>query len=133
MERDQRPLVTRHRIKGRMLRPLALALLLAGCGGHSNVQLNSSGAPAGGASTGTSAHVQSGASTFGTLLAIGVMVGMSQASDRALEYADTRPAGNPFSAPSSSQPVPALDPARRVAEQDCTRPIVDWSANLKCK
>jgi hypothetical protein len=28
---------------------------------------------------------------------------------------------------------PALDPARRVVEQDCTKPIEDWSANLRCK
>src|SRR5205807_8490985 len=28
--------------------------------------------------------------------------------------------------------VPELTPARRVNEQDCTRPIEDISANLKC-
>jgi hypothetical protein len=134
MDRDQRPPVTRDRMKGRMTRPLALALvvLLAGCGGHSNVRVNSGGAPSG-ASAGTSVHVQSGTSTFGTVLAIGILMGMSYGSDRELEYASTRPSGNPFSAPSSSQPAPALDPARRVIEQDCTRPIQDWSANLKCK
>jgi hypothetical protein len=27
----------------------------------------------------------------------------------------------------------ALDPRRRVIEVDCTKPIEDWSANLKCK
>jgi hypothetical protein len=27
----------------------------------------------------------------------------------------------------------ALDPGRRVNEQDCTRPIEDPSANLKCR
>jgi hypothetical protein len=30
-------------------------------------------------------------------------------------------------------PVPELDPTRRVAEQDCTKPIEDWSANLRCR
>lgn len=27
----------------------------------------------------------------------------------------------------------ALDPRRRVNEVDCSKPIADWSANLKCK
>lgn len=41
---------------------------------------------------------------------------------------------NPFAAvaPSSSRP-PQLDVNRRVHEQDCTKPILDWSANLKCR
>jgi hypothetical protein len=26
-----------------------------------------------------------------------------------------------------------LDPRRRVNEVDCTKPIADWSANLRCK
>jgi hypothetical protein len=29
--------------------------------------------------------------------------------------------------------APAMDPGRRVSEQDCTRPIEDTSANLKCR
>ena len=28
---------------------------------------------------------------------------------------------------------PDMDPSRRVNEQDCTQPIVDGSANLRCK
>jgi uncharacterized protein YcfL len=36
---------------------------------------------------------------------------------------------------SEAQPLPApeLAPSRRVNEQDCTKPIQDWSANLKCR
>ena len=30
-------------------------------------------------------------------------------------------------------PVPELDPGRRVIEQDCSKPIEDSSANLKCR
>jgi len=30
-------------------------------------------------------------------------------------------------------PVPALDPSRSVNEQDCSKPIENWSANLRCK
>lgn len=29
--------------------------------------------------------------------------------------------------------LPELDPGRRVIEQDCSKPIEDWSANLKCR
>jgi hypothetical protein len=43
---------------------------------------------------------------------------------------------NPFAAidgSSSTRRPPELDAGRRVHEQDCTRPIADWSANLKCR
>lgn len=33
--------------------------------------------------------------------------------------------------PSSSEP--ALEPSRRVHEQDCTKPMEDPAANLKCR
>ena len=39
----------------------------------------------------------------------------------------------PNSYMASGRAVPELDVSRRVVEQDCTKPIVDWSANLKCK
>jgi hypothetical protein len=96
---------------------LSLALLLAGCGGRSNVQLNSSTLPSGGVSSGGAVQVQ-GQSALGALLAIGVLVGASYASDR----------GMPQSAPALE-----LDPSRRVLVQDCTKPIEDRSANLRCK
>lgn len=115
-----------------VLPALALGVLLVGCGGHSNIQLNAGGAPSG-MSTGTSVHVQSGTSTFGTLLAIGVMVGMSYGSDRALEDAGARGTARPPYATAPSGRVPELEPSRRVMEHDCTKPIEDWSANIKCK
>ncbi len=96
---------------------LALALLLAGCGGHANVQLTSNTVPSGGVSTGGAVQAQSN-STLGVLLAIGVLIGASYPNDR----------GSPASAP-----VPELDSSRRVLVQDCTKPIVDWSANLRCR
>ena len=34
---------------------------------------------------------------------------------------------------SARMPVAPLDPSRRVLEADCTKPIEDWSANLKCR
>lgn len=102
-----------------MMRALALslALVLAGCSGHSNVQVSSSTLPSGGVSSGGAVQAQSN-SALGVLLAIGVLMGASHASDRE-------------SPPSAA--VPELDPSRRVLVQDCTRPIVDWSANLRCK
>jgi len=118
MGRDKRPAFTRHRMR-RATVPLALslALLLAGCGGHANVQVRSSGSPSTSVSTGASVNVQ-GRSTFGAMLAIGLLAGASHGGDRGL--------------PSSAR-APELEDSRRVLEHDCTKPIVDWSANLKCK
>ena len=121
MGRDQRPPVTRHAIMRGLA--FALAALLAGCGGHANVQVNSSGAPASGVSTGASVNVQ-GRSTLGTLLAIVFLAGVSYEGDRGMP----RPAHVPGLAH-----VPELDTARIVNEQDCSKPIENWSANLKCK
>lgn len=112
MDRSQRPPRARHRLAA-----VVLALLASGCGGHSNVQFASSGPPPTGVASGGSVSVQ-GNSTFAVLFAIAVLSGVSSRSDLVLL---------PF------QRVPELDPARRVAEQDCTKPIEDWSANLKCR
>ena len=35
--------------------------------------------------------------------------------------------------PPMNEPSRELDKARRVNEQDCSQPITDWSANLKCR
>ncbi len=81
------------------------------------MQIVSSGTPSTGVSTGGSVSVQ-GTSTLGALIAIGVLAGASYGSDRAM--------------PPSAR-VPELDPTRRVVEQDCTKPIEEWSANLRCR
>jgi hypothetical protein len=31
------------------------------------------------------------------------------------------------------RPAPALDPKRKISEQDCTKPIADDGGNLRCK
>jgi hypothetical protein len=82
------------------------------------VQIGASGSPSTGVSTGGSVSVQ-GYSTFGALLALSLLASASWHADHA--------------APPFSRAVPPLDPSRLVAERDCTQPIEDWSANLKCR
>lgn len=108
---------------------VSLVVLLAGCSGNLNVQGSTGG---GTVSPGGNVNIQ-GRSAFGNLLAIGMLVGMSYGSERAMEQAGPPLAARPgyFSLPSTR--VPALDPTRRVVEQDCTKPIEDWSANLRCR
>ncbi len=98
------------------------ALLLAGCA-NSSVQV----------STGTPQPAVSaqGSSPLGTLVLLGLIAGLGYES-----YKDgVHYRANPFDAmlpPARYPPLP-LDPGRRVLEQDCTKPIEDWSANLKCR
>ena len=91
---------------------VVLGLLLAGCGGNANVQVNSSNV-----SAGSSVRVP-GRSTLGTLISAVFLAGVSYEDGREMP---------------GSVPVSAPDPLRRVVEHDCTRPIEDWSANLKCR
>ena len=122
MGRDHRPPVTRY---GMMRAGAALAIsvlvLLSGCGGHANVQATSGGGSAGAVPGGTSVNVQ-GRSNFGNLLGIGILAGVAYGS----EIGNGR-AGSP------AERVSEPDPARRVAVQDCSKAIEDWSANLKCR
>lgn len=110
MGRDQGSPYTRHG----MMRGFAaaLAVLLSGCGGNANVQATSSN----GSATGTVSIP--GPTSFGTLLSIVFLAGVSYESERG---------------PSRTIQAPEPDPTRRVAVQDCTRPIEDWSANLRCR
>ena len=113
----------------RLTLALAAALALGGCGGHSNVQFASSGAPATGVSTGGSVSVQ-GSSTAATLLAIGILAGASYAS-RYDSY-ESHYTPDFFSSDPPLRRVPPLDRRRTVNEQDCTRPI-ESTANLRCR
>lgn len=110
MGRHQGPPFTRHG----MMRAtaIALAMLLAGCGGNANVQATSGNVSAAGTVS------IPGRSSFGTLLSIVFLAGVSYEGERGM---------------SRTIQVPEPDPARRVAVQDCTKPIEDWSANLKCR
>ena len=113
---------------------LSMALLVAGCGGHNNVQLAASNAPAPGSPTAGSVSVSSyGRSIVGDLIVIGALLGLYHASEREAGEYGLRTRANPFDTIQPTVPAPELDSARRVHEQDCSRPIEDWSANLKCR
>lgn len=111
-----------------------LAAALAGCSAHGSVRIGSgplNGVP-GSLVTSTSAGLSvHSTSTVGTLFLIGVLA--------AATYGESARAGgyrpSPFHLLDTSAPraAPPLDAARRVNEQDCTRPIEDRSANLKCR
>lgn len=108
-----RPITARHGLI------IALALLAAGCA-NTNVQV-SGGSPQPAASA-------PGNSALGALLLLGFIVSSEAHND------GTRYRANPFDAIAPEwAPPPPLDPARRVLEVDCTKPIEDWSANLKCR
>ena len=80
-----------------------IAFCIAGCGGNTNVQTSS----------GASASVQ-GQATLSSLFLIGIL-------------------GAVLSGDAPVYPAPEMDPTRRVVEQDCRKPIEDWSANLMCR
>jgi len=108
---------------------LVAAVLLAGCA-HTGVAINSSGAAAAGttAVSGSVAASGSGAAAFALFAIAAVAIHSTESWNGNTNYN-----ANPFGGISSSQQAPELDDRRRVNEQDCSKPIKDWSANLKCK
>jgi len=98
-----------------------LCALFAGCSSQANVRAGFSGASAG---SQVSVQVQSG-SALGTLLAVGILA--------AAWYGEERERYGFGASPGASAPVPPLDESRRVNQQDCTRPIADGAANLRCR
>jgi len=92
---------------------LGVLVLLAGCA-HASMVATSSGTTV--TTTTASVSASSSSSTGWVLLGI-FLIGMEVANP-------TRPL---------EERPPPLDGARRVNEQDCTQPIVDASANLRCR
>ena len=113
---------------------LLLVILLAGCSANTNVRFGSGATtvPPGTAVTSSSvdANVQS-RSVAGVLISIGILAAAWHGSERYAYGVRDRP--DPFAPGSRAALESPLDESRRVNEQDCTRPIEDWSANLKCK
>jgi hypothetical protein len=85
---------------------VACLLLLALASGCNHVQLS-----------GGALYVQSGPA-LGAILAAAVLAA----------NVDARSGSSP-----GMGPVPEMLADRTIAEQDCTQPIEDWSANLKCR
>lgn len=113
----------------------ALVIALAGCssarvnvqaGTAGSVSTPATGTTVSGGSVGVHAHGGRGLATV--LIAIGLIAGM-------VEYSrEERPFPSPSALiPGNTQPVPEMAPERRIAEQDCTRPIDLSAGNLRCK
>jgi hypothetical protein len=119
---------------------IRLAALLLACAALSGCNASTAwayrgnflGVPPPGA-TGTASLSYSTTSTSSAagavVVAIGLMSLMAYGDSGSYYYVNA----NPFAAITPTWPPPPLDPERRVNEQDCTRPIEDWSANLRCK
>ena len=122
MGRRSRQIAARHGL-ARMKRGCALvaALAVGGCA-SSNVSFSTGSVPTASAP---------GNSPLGALLLLGFTAGIGYESYKDGVYYRA----NPFDAfdTGRSLPLPPLDPSRRVLEQDCTQPIADWSANLRCR
>ena len=99
---------------------LALALVCAGCA-NSSVQVG-----------GPRPTLNAGGSSFiGVLAVMGLAVASQESWSNGVHYR-----ANPFDVfqpGAQSFAAPPLDPERRVQEVDCTKPIADWSANLRCR
>jgi hypothetical protein len=101
---------------------ILIAVLLSGCT-HVSVQ-----GSAGGGTTTTGAGVSvsysgSGSAAMWALIGIGLI---------AAEYGGSRAARERGLEP-EAKPVQPMDAGRKVNEVDCSKPIQDWSANLKCR
>jgi len=100
---------------------LVLTFLVTGCS-HTSVQMSSAGTTT--TTAGASVSIGgSGGSAVWPLIGIGLI---------AAQFAGRRIEESALPAVESG-PAPALDDSRRVNVQDCSKPIGDWSANLKCR
>lgn len=97
---------------------------MGGCGSNSYVRYSSTSSTAGlpGGTTGT----VTGSTSSASAAAVGIfLLHWSLLNQRWDSEAGLYG--------SSSLPAPPMDEARTVNTQDCTRPVADWSANLKCQ
>lgn len=96
----------------------SLALVLSGCASHGQVS-------GGSGSVGFQVN-----SSRAALIAVGILAIVSE-HEREEGYSHS----NPLTAfdPAAGRAVPPMDAARKVHEQDCSKPIEDWSANLRCR
>lgn len=117
------------------LRMILFTVCIAGCS-HGQVQFSGGAASttSGGTAISSSSaglNVQASGSTAAALIGLGIagaVIYRSEASGYGTRYN-----ANPFMAVTGTERAPELAPVRKVNEQDCTRPIEDISANLKCR
>jgi hypothetical protein len=99
-----------------------LVVLVAGCS-HASVRVNSGGGVATTTTSVSASYSGHGSAALWALIGIGLIAaeygGSQAARERGLE----------LERPSERK----LDASRVVNEVDCTKPIENWSANLKCK
>ena len=101
---------------------LVVTVLLSGCT-HVSVQ-GSAGGGVTTTSTGVSvSYSGSGSAAMWALIGIGLI---------AAEYGGSHAARERGLEP-QAKPVQPMDASRMVNEVDCTKPIEDWSGNLKCR
>jgi hypothetical protein len=101
---------------------LVVMFLLGGCT-HVSVQGGAGGVTSA-TSTGVSvSYSGSGSAAMWALIGIGLI---------AAEYGGSRAARERGLEP-EAKPVQPMDASRQVNEVDCSQPIQDWSANLKCR
>ena len=99
---------------------ILFTVFIAGCS-HGQVQLSSGAASttSGGTAISSSSaglNVQASGSTAAALIGLGIAGAVIYRSEA-----------------SAIERAPELAPVRRVNDQDCTRPIADISANLRCR
>jgi hypothetical protein len=107
------------------LPPILIAAALAGCSVQSQMSASSGGPLI--SQSGANVSVQSGSSAS-ALVGLGIAGVLFYGTNNGVRYNS-----NPFMAITGSERAPELAPMRKVNEQDCTRPIEDPSANLKCR
>lgn len=91
-----------------------LVVLLSGCSAHTGVAVSTgTGGPAPQASANVQVHA---GPAVGALIGLGFMAAIIRGE---ADYAE--------------RAAPELDPNRRVLEQDCSKPIEDPAANLRCR
>jgi hypothetical protein len=105
---------------------LFVVALLAGCSTSSEVRINAGALPPG---PSAGINVQGGGSHLSVLIALGVLAAANYRADalRSREH-PFQLEGRPW-----SFQQPELEENRKVNEQDCSKPIENFSANLKCR
>ena len=117
---------------------LLLCVQLAACA-HSAATVSTSTAAATtvtAGSTAVGAQVTAASSGAGAIALFALAAAMMMTASTESASGTTTYNANPFAAIDGTSPSrrpPELDASRRVHEQDCSKPIVDWSANLKCR